>query len=71
MPSVHRSHATLAKMGSTLASVQEVLAVTNTDSARAARETLDRVEDNAQDRIDLFYEKIGYVPSRPQHTAPA
>jgi hypothetical protein len=46
-------------MGSTLIAVQEVLAVANTDSARAARETLDRLEDIAQDDIDLFYKKIG------------
>ena len=45
-------------MGNTLATMQTDL--TGTDS----REILDRLEDMAQDRIDLFYDKIGYASSR-------
>ena len=52
-------------MGNTIAPMQKQLTLMNTDSARDARETLDRLEDMAQDRLDLFYEKIGYVSSWP------
>jgi hypothetical protein len=52
-------------MGNTLAPMQRDLIVANTDSARDAKETLDRLEDMAQDRIDLFYDKIGYASSLP------
>ena len=38
----------------------------NTDSGRDAKEILDRLEDMAQDRIDLFYEQIGYIFFRPR-----
>ena len=47
-------------MGNTLAPMQRDLAGANSDSARDAKETLDRLEDMAQDRIDLFYDRIGY-----------
>jgi len=47
-------------MGNTLAPMQRDLTLMNTDTARDAKETLDRLEDMAQDRIDLFYEKIGH-----------
>ena len=56
-------------MGNTIAPMQRDLILMNTDSARDARETLDRLEDMAQDRIDLFYDKIGYVPFRPECNA--
>ena len=50
-------------MGNTLAPMQKELAVVDKDSARDAKETLDRLEEMAQDRIDLFYDKIGYTSS--------
>ena len=50
-------------MGNTIAPMQKQLTLMNTESARDARETLDRLEDMAQDRLDLFYEKIGYASS--------
>ena len=50
-------------MGNTLAPMQQQLAATSTDSARDAKEILDRLEDMAQDRLDLFYEKIGCASS--------
>lgn len=55
-------------MGNTLAPMQRDLTLMNTSTARDAKETLDRLEDMAQDRIDLFYEKIGYASSE-RHTA--
>ena len=50
-------------MGNTLAPMQQQLAAANTDSARDAKEILDRLEDMAQDRLDLFYAQIGCAPS--------
>ena len=41
--------------------MQQELATAGTNSARDAKEILDRLEDMAQDRLDLFYEKIGYA----------
>lgn len=41
--------------------MQRELADADTDTARDAREVLDRLEDMAQDRIELFYDKIGYA----------
>lgn len=52
-------------MSSTLALVQRDLILTDTDSARNARETLDRLKDMAQDHFDHFYEKIWYESSLP------
>lgn len=52
-------------MGNTLAPMQKELAVLTTDSARDAKETLDRLEEMAQDRIELFYDKIGYTSALP------
>jgi hypothetical protein len=59
-------------MGNTLATMQRELTLANTDSARDATEMLNRLEEMAQDRIDLFYDKIGYdiasttyLPYRP------
>lgn len=46
-------------MGNTLAPMQRDLTVIDSDTARDAKETLDRLEDMAQDRIELFYDKIG------------
>ena len=46
--------------------MQRDLTILNTESARDARETLERLEDMAQDRLDLFYEKIGCAFSRPR-----
>ena len=54
-------------MGNTLAIMQRDLSVAETVSAKNAKETLDRLEDMAADRIDLFYDKIGYVSSLPVH----
>jgi hypothetical protein len=48
-------------MGNTLAQMQRDLTLIDSDSARDAKEILDRLEEMAQDRIDLFYEKIGYA----------
>ena len=48
-------------MGNTLAIMQRDLSVDGSVSARDAKETLDRLEDMAADRIDLFYDKIGYT----------
>lgn len=48
-------------MGSTLALMQSDLNLIDTDSARDARETLDRLEDMARGRFDLFYERIWYT----------
>jgi len=47
-------------MGNTLAPMQKELVLVNNDTARDAKETLDRLEEMAQDRIDLFYDKIGH-----------
>lgn len=41
--------------------MQRDLTLIDTDSARDARETLDRLEDMARDRFDLLYEKIWYA----------
>ena len=41
--------------------LQRDLLLTNAGSARDANSTLDRLEDMAQDHVDPFYEKIGYV----------
>lgn len=57
-------------MGGTLALVQGDLTLINTDSARDARETLDRLEDMARDRFELFHERIWYV-SPNLYTAPS
>ena len=57
-------------MGNTLAIMQRDLSVADTVSARDAKETLDRLEDMAADRIDLFYDKIGYASSLSRHAAP-
>jgi len=40
--------------------MQRDLSLIDNDTARDAKEILDRLEDMAQDRIDLFYEKVGY-----------
>lgn len=48
-------------MGNTLAPMQNQLSLADNDTARDAKETLDRLEDMAQDRIELFYDKIGYI----------
>ena len=45
-------------MGNTLGSMQKTLADNET---KDARELLDRLEDMAEDRIELFYDKIGYA----------
>lgn len=45
--------------------MQKELVVIDKDSARDAKETLDRLEEMAQDRIELFYDKIGYKYSLP------
>lgn len=47
-------------MGNTLAPMQKDLAGIDNDTARDAKETLDRLEEMAQDRIDMFYDKIGH-----------
>lgn len=39
--------------------MQRDLTLMDTDSARDAKEMLERLEETAQDRIDLFYKKIG------------
>jgi hypothetical protein len=49
-------------MGNTLARMQRELSHADHDSAR---ELLDRLEDMAQDRIDLFYDNIRYASSLP------
>lgn len=49
-------------MGNTLARMQGELS--HADHA-GARELLDRLEDMAQDRIDLFYDNIRYASSLP------
>ena len=56
-------------MGNTLAIMQRDLSVAGSVSSRDAKETLDRLEDMAADRIDLFYDKIGYSSSLPVHAA--
>ena len=56
-------------MGNTLAIMQRDLSVAGSASARDAKETLDRLEDMAADRIDLFYDKIGYASSLPRYAA--
>ena len=43
--------------------MQRDLLLTNVGPARDAKDTLDRLEDMAQDHVDLFYEKIWYVSS--------
>lgn len=51
-------------MGNTLAPMQKELTVIDNDTCKDAKETLDRLEEMAQDRIELFYDKIGYsIPS--------
>ena len=52
-------------MGNTLAIMQRDLSVADSVSAKDAKETLDRLEDMAADRIDLFYDKIEYALSPP------
>jgi hypothetical protein len=54
-------------MGNTLAPMQNELDVLNTEAARDGKEILARLEEMAQDRIDLFYDKIWYPlsPSPP------
>lgn len=49
--------------------MQKELAVIDKDSARDAKETLDRLEEMAQDRIELFYDRIGYTYSLPRRPA--
>ena len=56
-------------MGNTLAIMQRDLSEDTSVSAKDAKETLDRLEDMASDRIDLFYDKIGYASSLPSHAA--
>ena len=57
-------------MGNTLAIMQKELILAETSTARDAKETLDRLEDMAEDRIALFYDKIGYTSSLPRHAVP-
>lgn len=62
-------------MGNTIAPMKEELTVTAAADGVVdglcsvevgdAREMLERLEEMAQDRLDLFYEKIGYVSSWP------
>jgi hypothetical protein len=52
--------------GNTLALVRRDLTLIDTDSARDAREALDRLKDMARDRFEFFYEKIWYVSSLPR-----
>ncbi|KAF9653445.1 hypothetical protein BDM02DRAFT_3125842 [Thelephora ganbajun] len=47
-------------MGNTLAPMQQQLVAIGTPAGDDAREILDRLEDMAQDRIDLFYDRIGH-----------
>ena len=54
-------------MGNTLAPMQRDLTIVGSDTARDAKETLDRLEDMAQDRIEMFYDKIGYIASALTH----
>jgi len=56
-------------MGNTLAIMQRDLSEANTVSTKDAKETLDRLEDMAADRIDLFYDKIGHS-ERDKHLIP-
>jgi len=56
-------------MGNTLATMQMDLTLVNGNSARDAKEILERLEEMAQDRVDLFYEGIWYALSRPRRTA--
>ena len=44
-------------MGNVLATAQAGLSIENDPSARDAKEIFDSLEDMAQDRLDLFYEK--------------
>ena len=53
------------EIGDTLAPMQRELDLLNGQSARDAREILDRLEEMAQDRIDLFYDKVGHASSLP------
>jgi len=46
-------------MGNTLAPMQKDLTIIGSDTATDAKETLDRLEEMAQDRLELFYDKIG------------
>jgi len=50
-------------MGNTLATMQSELSLAGSNPARDAKAILDRLEEMAQDRVDLFYEKIGYACS--------
>jgi len=52
-------------MGNTLAIMQRDLSEAGTTPAKDAKETLDRLEDMAADRIDLFYDKIGHSERDP------
>ena len=54
-------------MGNTLAPMQRELTLIDSDTSRDAKETLDRLEDMAEDRIELFYDKIGYIASALTH----
>jgi len=56
-------------MGNTLAIMQRDLSEAGTTPAKDAKETLDRLEDMAADRIDLFYDKIGHS-ERDKHLIP-
>ncbi|KAF9653424.1 hypothetical protein BDM02DRAFT_3125829 [Thelephora ganbajun] len=47
-------------MGNTLAPMQQELTAINTHAGDDAREILARLEEMAQDRIDLFYDRIGH-----------
>jgi hypothetical protein len=50
-------------MGNTLAPMQNELDALNTEASKDAKEVLARLEEMAQDRIDLFYDKIRYPSS--------
>lgn len=47
-------------MGNTLAPMQQELALAQDVHAKDARETFERIEEMAQDRIDLFCHRIGH-----------
>jgi len=49
--------------------MQRELTLVDNDTARDAKETLDRLEDMAQDTIELFYDKIGCASSLPLRAA--
>jgi hypothetical protein len=58
--STYLTHHSIA-MGNTISPMQRDLSRIDEDTARDAKELLDRLEDMARDRIDLFYEKIRYA----------